>query len=82
MSYRNSFSKCVSAMSVLFAQNRYEILNIIHKELGKYYILMTPEEVVAHFKSPLNIDDRIVLTITNKELRLLHEYKQKDLFSG
>jgi hypothetical protein len=82
MSHRGSFSNCVSAMSILFSQNRYEILHVVQKEAGKYYILMTNEELESHKQTPSNLLDRVVLSITNKELRLLHEYKQKDLFSG
>ena len=80
MSYRGSFSQCVSAMGVLFGQERYEALFVVDCETGKYYTLYTPDEFEKHKLTPVGIRDRTVLNITRKELRLLYEFSQKDLF--
>ena len=80
MSYRGSFSKCVSAMGILFGQERYKTLFIVDCETGKYYTLYTPDEYERHRLTPFGQRDRTVLNITRKELRLLYEYTQKDLF--
>jgi len=67
-------------MSVLFNQQRYELLHIVHCPAGKYYTLYTPDELKAKANSSPTAELRIVCTLTPKELRIFSENNQPDLF--
>jgi len=103
MSYRNSFTNCIDAMVKLFAQNRYNLLHLVHNPQGKYYTVYTTLELenkltlfdkskssnADHLDDGSNLieselafnGDRLVMSITQKELRILHERAQEDLFT-
>jgi len=81
MSYRGSFTKCVDAMGKLFSQARFELLHIVECEAGKYYVLCTSEELEQRIIKYSNKPERICVSLTRKELRLLYDIQQKDLFS-
>lgn len=81
MSVRGSFTQCAYAMGALFSQHRYDLLHIVHNAEGKYYTLFTDDELIVHKAKNEYKEDRVVVSLTRKEMRLLYDNKQRDLFS-
>lgn len=80
MSYRASFTKCIETMQILFQQDRYEFLYLVHCPKGKYYTVYTQEEMDSKLSNPIEGYDRLVMAITRKELTIATTKSQQNMF--
>ena len=80
MSSRASLRKCVETMSTLFAQGRYTTMAIIANDPGKYYTLLTPDELETKTARARPGHDRLILHCTKGELESILKSEQQNLF--
>jgi len=80
MSTRGSLTQLIKSMASLFKQQRYPQLAIIHNSRGKYYTLVTMDELSNLPNSDNKDGARLVLCVTPKELRQIYEHDQITLF--
>lgn len=81
MSYRGSLTACLDHMATLFKQNRFTYLAITHCKAGKYYTLLTPEELDHRLDLPAGERDRLVIFTSLNELTILKSTTQQDMFN-
>lgn len=84
MSYRGSLTQCIDLLGNLFATKAYPLLSILVVPKGKYYKVMTDEELQIAEANPEDGDSRIVFRGTLKELSKFQTPTAHtgDLFAG
>lgn len=82
MSHRDSLKGCLRHMAALFKQQPYDLLSIVHNREGKYYTLLTEDELVAYQQRHIAQRVRLVCTLSQKELRAFTHSDQLPLNLG
>jgi len=80
MSYRASLSKCIEMMAYQFQQANYDLLHITCSERGKYYTLMTTEELKIAEQDGHFYTARMICSVTPGELKIFTRNNQLTLF--
>lgn len=80
MAYRSSLTNCIAMMHHQFKLGNYAVLSIIHNERGKYYTLMTDDELADKQPDASPDGDRLLLRATKKELHTICRSPNLDMF--
>lgn len=80
MAYRSSLTRCVAMMHHQFNQGNYHTLSIIHNETGKYYTLVTDDELLALQPDDGKTKARLVCRLSQRELHTLCTDPNLDIF--
>jgi len=69
MAYRNSLKKCIHMMAYQLTTGNYPRMSIISNTAGKYYTLMTDEELLTEDNQPRKHKAHLCARLTLGELR-------------
>ncbi len=77
---RGSLKQVLLWMQSSFAHDKDQMLSIIHCPRGKYYSLLTEEELLDYNNRDKSDEMRLVARLTNRELGQFHKHIEADLF--
>lgn len=79
MAYRNSLKRCIQMMAYQLNVGNYERMSIVSNTAGKYYTLMTDEELLTDQNQPTTHRSHLVARLTRRELRQFANETQSTL---
>ena len=80
MPYRGSLRRCVDMMFSQFSQGNYERLAVICNPTGKYYTLLTMQELQTQAKKIEYGERNLCLVLTKQELNSMFKSPQSNMF--
>lgn len=80
MRFRGSLKQCIDAVSALFTQQSLTMLSIICSPRGKYYFVLTEEELLDYNMRDKSNEMRLVFRGSPRELLTFARTVQPDLF--
>lgn len=82
MRFRGSLRKCIEVLPTLYRDKGLPMLSIICAPRGKYYFVLTEEELLDYNTRDKSNEMRLVFRGTERELQTFSRYTQTDLFQG
>lgn len=82
MRYRGSLRKCIENISRFYTLTGESMFSIICAPRGKYYFILSEEELLDYNNREKSNEMRLVFRGTERELQTFSRYTQTDLFTG
>ncbi len=78
--FRGSLKQCIENIQTMFSQNAYQMLSIVVNPTGKYYTVMTEDNLTKYNDRHISDKTRLVARLTPRELAQFAKTVLPDLF--
>jgi hypothetical protein len=78
---RGSLTHCRDALALLFADKGHRMLSIVHNPSGKYYSVLSEDDLRRYNERQVSDYTRLVCRLTRHEYMLFRRPPQTDLFT-